>query len=789
MASVLTRMAPADAMVPGTETYLTPAFLDAEQEAAAERERLRDAASGIVNKLEKLADEAMSARSATELRWLEDTRAYLGFYDDTTRADLVAARGRSQSFINITQPKTDTMKAKLVDLLFPTDERNWGINATPVPDLAETAKVAMQEAMQAVEEANRLQAQAGDPEQVTPESQAAIDRGQAAATAAAEAQGVIDEATKRAEAMERLIDDQLTQSQYPKRARDAIEYACKLGPGIMKGPLVRGKARAGWKQGQPDQADPAQQGPWTLEHMDDPTIEYAAVSPWDFFPDPSATSMDDCEYTLQRHMPTKDMLRRLTRKMGFDKNAVREILLDTKPFSAPKNVEYLAQIRSMSGEMTPITGRYLLWEYHGTLEIEDIATLMRARGRPGDSERGIPSDEEAAEAFERDADPLDSRPVIAWFCEGKLLKLSEHYPMDSGESLYNVFSLKKGEASILGAYGMPRILYHPQKALNAAWRMMLDNARNAVGPQVLIDKGAVEPQNGAWGLEPNKEWLFDSAKATVQMPFQVFNIPMNQEALAGIIALALQFADDVSMLPRVLQGADQGQGALITQTANGMAMLFNAANLAIRDVVKNWDDDLTTGLIRRAYDWNMQHAKDESVKGDMQIEARGTSVLLVREMQAQNLMGLTERWSVHPVLGVAMKVYRAARKALQAMSINPDDVLESEDEYKRRTDMLSKQASEQGGDQTMAIRLQIAQLENETRLQIADIAHRTALMELAEKLNMDADKIEAMMTVERERIQSQERKLAVEYAGEQEARREAQAMGVEPKGSGGSFSA
>ena len=34
-----------------------------------------------------------------------------------------------------------------------------------------------------------------------------------------------------------------------------------------------------------------------------PRIEH--VSAWDFYPDPSATGVDDCEYVIQRHRMNK----------------------------------------------------------------------------------------------------------------------------------------------------------------------------------------------------------------------------------------------------------------------------------------------------------------------------------------------------------------------------------------------------------------------------------------------------------------------------------------------------
>ena len=150
--------------------------------------------------------------------------------------------------------------------------------------------------------------------------------------------------------------------------------------------------------------------------------------------------------------------------------------------------------------------------------------------------------------------------------------------------------------------------------LNSAVRMMMDNAGLSVGPQVVIDKTQVEPEDGNWKLMPRKVWQWvKNATGRKEAPFQTFNIPINQEQLAAIIQLALRFVDEAVSMPLIAQGE---QGAHVTKTAGGMSMLFNSANVVFRRVVKNWDDDITEPTIRRAYDFNMQFSEKDAIKGD-----------------------------------------------------------------------------------------------------------------------------------------------------------------------------
>jgi hypothetical protein len=376
--------------------------------------------------------------------------------------------------------------------------------------------------------------------------------------------------------------------------------------------------------------------------------------------------------------------------------------------------------------------------------------------------------------------------VILYFCDGMLLKISEEYVLDSGDPLYSVFSFMKSDASILGALGVPALMRDPAAALNALWRMLMDNSALSSGPQIVIDKTRVEPEDGHWKLTARKVWKKSGQDVTQnERPFEVFNIPNNQAELVNNIELALKFIDEVTSLPLIAQGE---QGEHVTQTANGMSMLMNSANVIFRRVVKNWDDDLTTPCIRRLFDWNMQFNPKGEIKGDMQIEARGTSVLLVREIQSQNLMAITMQWSSHPVLGPALKAYDAMRMTLQSLSINPDDVLVDEDEYIAKLKSMAESASQDDGSSAQAqASIQVAQIRAQSAMDVAGVNKEVAQLHLeAEKAKLDnqghatAATLNMQAEGQSKDIAHKERTQAVDIAVEAQRAKEARAAGDDP---------
>jgi hypothetical protein len=747
----------------------------------AAKEKLNAAFQGVLDRLQRLANKRVSDRSPIEQRWLLDLRQYHGRFDEATEAALRATPEKSRAIINMTRPKTKAWAARLSDLLFPADDKNWGISPTPVPELTERAKEAAAQAEQLHEKAaqmvdihNRDQAagtQTMPPGQAIQQAAAlgakAMDLDQAEADARAE----MDVAKRTSENMSREIDDQLTQCQYPRHSRRSIDDLCKLGSGVMKGPL-NGNAAQRWKKvagimGQ-DMSSTGGNVYQLAPVVDGNSPIALRVDPWSFFPDSNATDMESSESELERHLPNKTQLKRLAKLLDFDPDAVSELCRDGPGYGAANDLNYLAQLRTITDELSGVVDRYILWEFHGPLEADEIEIILNVMQGP-----------EAAKKWRDDYSELDEVRVIIFFCDGKLLKIEPDWLLDTNETLYSVASFEKSESSVLGGYGVPAMMRDPARAVAAAWRMLLDNAGLSVGPQVVIDKSRVSPENGSWKLEPRKVWTKTGDDInTDAKPFEVFNIPSNTQELVQVIELALKFVDETTSLPLIAQGE---QGSHITQTAGGMSMLMNSANVIFRNVVKNWDDDMTTPLVRRFYDWNMQFNPKEEIKGDMQVEARGTSALLVRELQSQNLMVMTERWSSHPVLSLAMDIYSTMRMTIQSLSINPDDVLGTKDEFEAKLKQQAESAQQDPrivAAQTLAASNEkIAGIRTQGALQVAEASGQAVETAAQIKAGISEQDLEGKMGIVKLQIASEERQKAVDIAVEDNRAAEARAEG------------
>jgi hypothetical protein len=562
-----------------------------------------------------------------------------------------------------------------------------------------------------------------------------------------------------------LIDDQLTECDYQAQCRDVIDDACKIGTGIMEGPIASGKTRRGWSK--------QKNGTYKLTFSDDKRPSFQRVDPWAFFPDPDAVKIHDSEDNYIRFLWKAKELREFARKDGVDKTAVRNLLIMGSRGPAPS---YLGRLRTLTGETVDLPkDLFHVWKFSGVITGQDKVDLA------------ILFEDEGSYSEAIEGDPLEEHHCVIWFSQASILKFDTH-PLDSYECTYSVFNLEKDESSIWG-YGVPRMMRDPQAALNAAWRMLMDNGGLATGDQIIINRRHVQPVDGKWTLSPRKLWeLTDSAaQASVDIStvFSNFSIDSHLTDLASVIELTYRQIDDGSGIPQIAQGLPDGTSP--TPTPVGTEVLrANASNIIFRRTVKNWDDDMTVPNIRRSYDWNMQFSDREDIKGDFDVKPRGASVLLVRELQSNNLMVIATQFGGHPIFGKYLKNLQMLREIFRAHMLDHTEyVLDDEQarvaEEEEAAAMEAQAAAEgaAGGAaadpavemeklavkrEEMGMQVAIAEMEVDARLQVSQMQHETAMMTLAEKMNMQMADLQAMLTNSREDRALKERSTAAEIA-------------------------
>jgi hypothetical protein len=643
--------------------------------------------------------EAVQARAASgiERQWLDDIDSYQGRDASTRRADITAAaaaggavsprRGspnestqgnRSTVFVQLTRQKTNAAAARCADMLYPTDDKNWGIKPTPVPQLSDMVKG--RAGQQQVMENGQGLMHPDNPQQPLTYSDLAAEKMQIAA--------------QKAKAMQDEIDDQLTECQYSYEGRKVIQDAAMLGTGILKGPSVVNRTAKKWApQTDVDPRTGQKTTVQVLQMVQQIRPRSYRVDPWNFFPDPACgENIQDGAYVYEReYMPGRE-LARLAKVPGFNSAAIMACLREGPQTVRAEEGGY--DQRRAADTAYDRAGayddkRFELWTYTGDVARDDLI----AAGVD------VPDD---AEGW------LTTLSGVFVMCNNRVIKAMLN-PLDAGDFPYDVFVWERVALSPFGV-GIPYLMRYAQRTLNAAWRAMLDNMALSSGPQIVMNKRAVTPADGDWNLTARKLWWMEDGE-DVQKAFWVFEIPSHQSEISAIIDLAQRFADEETSLPQIAQG-EQGTAP---ETVGGMSILMNSANTVLRRLVKQFDDMVTRPHIRRYYDWNMAYNPKEEIKGDFEIDARGSTVLIVRDQQQQAVMQLFQM-ADSPTFGIYVDPEKLFRKGLEMNHLTPDDVMRTEAEIQQKQKELANQKA------PVDPRVQAAQVQAQARVQEAKIS-------------------------------------------------------------------
>jgi hypothetical protein len=144
-------------------------------------------------------------------------------------------------------------------------------------------------------------------------------------------------------------------------------------------------------------------------------------------------------------------------------------------------------------------------------------------------------------------------------------------------------------------------------------------------------------------------------------------------------------------------------------------MLMNSAGTVLRRLTKQYDGQITRPHLRRYYDWNMQYSTKEEIKGDFEIDARGSSVLIVRDQQQQAVMQLFNL-AQNPTYAVFVDHEKLFKKGLEMNHLTPDDVMNTPDQIA----LLQKQAAQtpQVDPKTQMLQATLASNENIAKAKI-----------------------------------------------------------------------
>jgi hypothetical protein len=562
----------------------------------------------------------------------------------------------------ITEVKCRAAESWLRDILLDSGTPPWDLQPTPIPDLSPKEAEELQLAF-----AERVM-------EVLQGSGQAPSRAQLAELKEVVGQEfrfkILQAAQNRVDRMRIKIEDQFVQGGWADAFNEFITDLVTFPAAFIKGPIVRRQRYLKWSGS-------------TLQPGERIAPEYERVSPFNIYPEPGITRIND-GYIFEYHEMTRTQMADLIGVPGYDDAAIRKVL-------------EIGNTQSWVQEWQKDSREDAERKFHTELRPTEVYDALEFWGKINGrmlQEWGM-SEEEVP-------DPDREYDANIWAVGNYIIKAVLNYdPL--GEKPYAKTSFIKQPGAFWGK-GIPEIIEDIQNVCNAAARSLVNNMAIASGPQVEVNLERLPPNEDITQLRPWKIWQVLNDPLGSSAPAVRFNQPNdNANTLVGVYDRFSRMADDHSGIPAYIYGDTNVQGA--GRTASGLSMLMGSAGKGIRQVVMHIDNDVLKTIVHRQFVYNMRYDPDESIKGDAQVVARGAVNLAVKETVNVRRVEFLNATANEFDINIIGTDGRAAllREVAKGLQMPVDDIVPSREKLamKARTATASQMPAPGGGQPAM----------------------------------------------------------------------------------------
>ena len=568
-----------------------------EARAVAEIENNMPMISGLASHIRKCWEEAKRAKQNTvEKRMLQSLRQRNGEYDPDVLARL---RGQTQNpvYMLITSNKCRAASAWIREAVAGMP---WSCKPTPVSDIDEVTKVEIQQAAEA--EIFKFNMMGIFPTNAQVKEFMLALRDQAFAK-------IQETAKARAERMTEKMKDQLFEGGFQDAIDAFIDDLVTFPAAFIKGPVIRVRPQLKWILDQ-------RTGRTAVDVQDSYKLEWERVDPFNIYPAPDATTIDD-GYLIERHRLSRSDLVSMKNVEGYSPDAINTVLDE---YGRGGLHDWL----QVDGDRAYAERRDSSSFADNPSELIDALQFWGSVQGKMLIDWGVPE--------EQVADAMAEYHVECWLVGNWVIKATINPDKLNRKPYY-----KASWENIPGQFwgnSIPDLCRDTQAMCNAAARSIANNMSLSSGPQVAIDISKIPKGENITEMYPWKIWQFaDNGLAPSNMqPISFFQPSSNVQELMAIYEKFATLTDEYTGIPRYMTGDSRVGGA--GSTASGMSMLMSNAGKTIKNVVANIDRILKPA-IERLYYYNFLYLDDPELKGDVSIVAEGAEAMMLKQAQQQ----------------------------------------------------------------------------------------------------------------------------------------------------------
>ena len=488
--------------------------------------------------------------------------------------------------VNLSAMKAGVVQSYLAESLIQAGQLPWTIQPTPVPDLSDSGELMVaQSVQQSVEQGFR-----GDLRSLVYSLKSEAARKE------------LEHAQDIADNMMKLITDQCAEGGWNRAMFGFINNFCVYPYAVLAGPIPTRRVRMQWS-GE------------TLRPKYETFYEFKSISPWDFWWSPDSPDTQRGTGIFIRQRWTRQQLLDAAKMTSYIGENIIEVLDD-----ANRN-DFRYHWISNNPEQTD--SQVLSWRDNDTT-IDILIHWGYFSGREL-TKYGIPGLED--DEFYNAMVTMCGRHIIQVLVE-KNPTLNKR-PVFTA-SFYTTQDRIPGES-------IPQRLRDVERCYETCLRYLISNAYYGSAPITEADYSRVSKfmsDEDIGRIIPGSMYFSEPELGNATPAFKYYSLPNNMAAFQNALVYFMDLADRVTNIPAALHGTAQGSGA--NRTFRGAAMLQSNAVKAIQSAVFNIDEFVYKPLGELLYNYNMIYSKDQTVKGDCKIMARGVTALLQKETDRQN---------------------------------------------------------------------------------------------------------------------------------------------------------
>lgn len=574
-----------------------------------------------------------------ESEMLADLRRRDGEYEPEVVAQL-GAQGGSKAFDNVTDVKCSGAESMLIDLFCYTGQRPWGLEPTPEPELdGRMLETALQRAVE------WAAGQGYDPAAAGNEA-AMIEM---AMRLKEQMKGEVVRAAKKAAGrMEELIADQLKEGGFEDALNEFVVDFVTHKVAALMGPMPMMKlVRVG--------------GQW-VERL---VLAVERVNPTDIYPAANSLKPEDGDFFV-RKVVGDDFAHELAGVPGVDREQLGRALAKggAEKESIDTELERYANRGGNVDGNKPDREHVLLYWWHRMTRREVLAW------------QGEDPDMEMVEEPER------KEAYFGLMLNGVVIKALPNLDK-SGKPNVFVASYRKRPGSFWG-WGLAGLCRETQEAVNVVKRATMNNIHMSSMVSYQADKAALVQPDSMAKQFPGQVILTRQMPGDNRDPVK----PLVTPNFTGVLLearrdLVTALDEKTGVYPQSYGNPNQVGPA---ETMGGYQMLRQDQTKTLKRALKNMSDAIA-GLVYAYWQWNMVFSEDESIKGDVQIVARGAVQLYLTSDEADRTMAAIAMLERSPVAPQYVKPDGWAwlyKSAFRMQRLDPEMVFVSDAELAER---------------------------------------------------------------------------------------------------------